>query len=279
MTDQRMPKRSRGRPRTTSPGAPTASAQALDRGLRLLGLLARERRVTLTEIALRAGMPPSTAHRLLTTMERHGVTEFDDRSQEWMVGIEAFRIGSTFLHRTNLVEAGRDAMRRLTESTGETSNLAVSDDGDVVFVSQVETHNPIRAFFRSGTRGHMHASGIGKALLAELERDEVERILRRKGLPEFTARTLSSPETLFSDLSETRSRGWALDDEERYAGMRCVAAPIFNAFGEAIAGISVSGPAIRFPDGTLPKFGAEVRGAAETVTRRIGGQAPRRETG
>lgn len=272
MSQSGAPKRSRGRPRSASPDAPAASAQALDRGLQLLRLLSRERRSTLTEIALSAGMPPSTAHRLLTTMQRHGVTEFDETTQEWLVGIEAFRIGSSFLYRTNLVEAGHEVMRRLTEDTGETSNLAIADDGEVVFVSQVETHNPIRAFFRSGTRSYMHASGIGKALLAELPREDIEQLLQRKGLPEFTSKTRTSAGELFADLDDIRERGWALDDEERYVGMRCVAAPIFNPFGEAIAGISVSGPTVRFPDRTVAELGAQVRRAAGEVTERIGGR-------
>lgn len=273
MTEQPGGKRSRGRPRAATGDAPTSSAQALDRGLHLLARLARERKATLTEIALSAGMPPSTAHRLLTTMQRHSVAEFDENTQEWMIGIEAFRIGSAFLERTNLVEASRDVMRRLTSETGETCNLAIEEAGDVVFVSQVETHNPIRAFYRSGTRGHMHASGIGKALLAELSRPEVEQILQRKGLPDFTERTLTRPDVLFADLEVARARGWALDDEERYLGMRCVASPIFNPFGEAVAGISVSGPSVRFNERTLPEFGAAVRRGAREITERIGGRA------
>ncbi len=273
MAQTGVQKRSRGRPRTASADAPAAAAQALDRGLQLLRLLARERRSTLTEIGLSAGMPPSTAHRLLTTMQRHGVTEFDETTQEWLVGIEAFRIGSSFLHRTNLVDAGRDVMRRLTEDTGETTNLAIADDGEVVFVSQVETHNPIRAFFRSGTRSFMHASGIGKALLAEMPRDEIEHLLQRKGLPEFTSKTRTTAAALFADLDAIRTRGWALDDEERYVGMRCVAAPIFNSFGEAAAGVSVSGPTVRFPDRIIAELGAKVRRAAAEVTEKIGGRS------
>lgn len=273
MTEQTPPRRSRGRPRGSGGDTPAAAAQALDRGLHLLARLARERQATLTEIALSAGMPPSTAHRLLTTMQRHAVTEFNEDTQEWMIGIEAFRIGSAFLERTNLIEAAREIMRRLTEETGETSNLAIADDGDVVFISQIEAHSPIRAFFRAGTRGHMHASGIGKALLAELPRASVEGILQHKGLPEFTAKTLTRPDGLFEDLDATRRRGWALDDEERHLGMRCVAAPIFNPYGEAVAGISVSGPTVRFTDRTTAEFGMAVRRAADAVTERIAGQS------
>ena len=94
-----------------------------------------------------------------------------------MIGVEAFRVGSGFLKRVNLIEASRKIMRNLMAQTGETSNLGITDDGDVVFVSQVETHNPIRAFFRPGTRSFMHASGAGKALMAQMSRPELETLL------------------------------------------------------------------------------------------------------
>jgi IclR family acetate operon transcriptional repressor len=267
-------KRPRGRPRKDPTDASSAPAQALDRGLQLLALLSTSGRGSLSEIALTAGMPPSTAHRLLTTMQRHGVVEFDEPSQDWMIGIEAFRIGSAFLKRTNLIEASRAAMRELMEVTGETANLGIADAGDVVFVSQVETHNPIRAFFRPGTRGHMHASGIGKALLADMPREAVEAILHKRGLPEFTPKSLTNPTALFEDLDATRLRKWAFDDEERYTGMRCIAAPIFNEHGEAIAGVSVSGPTVRLPDAQLAEIGAAVRNAAKEIMNQMGGMAP-----
>ena len=248
--------------------------QALDRGLTLLRVLAANDRATLTEIALSAGMVPSTAHRLLTTMQRHRITEFDDAMQHWMIGVEAFRIGSSFMRRTNLVEAGRGIMHDLMEASGETANMAVADSGDVVFISQVECNDPIRAFFRPGTRGRMHASGIGKALLAELSRDEVEAILARKGLPSFTPKTLTSPETLFADLEGTRVKGWSLDDEERTLGMRCLASAIFNEHREAVAGVSISGPSVRLPDTRLAELGALVREAAAAITEKVGGIPP-----
>jgi IclR family acetate operon transcriptional repressor len=144
----------------------------------------------------------------------------------------------------------------------------------VVFISQVETSDPIRAFFRPGTRGFMHASGIGKALLAEMSRPEVEGIMARKGLPVFTAKTLTSPELLFADLEATRRRGWSLDDEERTLGMRCLAAAIFNEHGEAVAGVSVSRPMVRQPESRLAELGARVRRAAAAITERVGGVLP-----
>ncbi|MGI9462415.1 MAG: HTH-type transcriptional regulator BhcR [Aestuariivirgaceae bacterium] len=271
MAEEITYKRSRGRPRSVSGDGQGATVLALDRGLMLLSALARNDRNTLTELALQVGMPPSTAHRLLVTLQKHGLVEFDEATQDWMVGVEAFRIGSSFVQRTNLVDAGRKVMRSLMEETGETANLAIADDGDVVFVNQIETHNPIRAFFGPGTRSPMHASGIGKALLAQMPRKDVEAVLQKKGLSGFTANTITSPDALFRDLEKTRERGWSFDDEERQPGMRCIAAPIFNAYGEAIAGISISGPSVRFPDHVIDELGPKVRRAAAEVTQLLGG--------
>lgn len=275
MQNQEIPKKRRGRPRNPvqEAGPGSGTVLALERGLVVLQALAREGYLSLTDLSLKIGVPTSTAHRILTTLEKHGFAVIDEDTNEWSVGIESFRVGNSYLERTNLIENSRKAMHDLMKATGETANLAIADGGDVVFISQVESHNPIRAFFRPGTRGHMHASGIGKALLASMLRRDVEKILHTKGCPEFTAKTLTTPTELFRDLETTRERGWALDDEERYDGMRCIASCVYNSYGEAVAGISVSGPTVRFPDHALQIIGPQVRDVAQQVTSLIGGKA------
>ncbi len=269
----KMPgKRPRGRPRKIISESTQGTVQALDRGLMLLETLAKEGSSSVTDIALTVGLPTSTAHRILSTLQKHQFVDYDSKTQLWSIGLEAFRVGSKYLDRTNLVEFSRRPMHELTDSTGETTNLAITDNGDVVFISQVETNNPIRAFFNPGTRGFMHASGIGKAILAHLSKPEIEKVLEKKGCPSFTANTLSSPGNLFDDLEKIMARGWSLDDEETYQGMRCVAAPIFNAHGEAFAGVSVSGPVVRFNDQVLPGIAEKVQQAAFEITRVTGGR-------
>lgn len=265
-------RKTRGRPRGAAGEA--GSVQTLERALSLLSLLSRSEKATLTELALRAGVPPSSAHRLLTTLQAARYVEFDEPTGDWSVGVEAFRAGAAFLRRTRVAEAGREAMRALVEQTGESANLAVPDGPEVVFVGQVETAQPVRAFFAPGMRAHMHASGIGKALLAAMGRAAAERLLLKSGLPEFTPKTLTSPQALFDDLEAIRARGWSLDDEERYLGMRCVAAPVWNHHGEAVAGVSISGPAARLSPEATAAFGPLVRRAAASITERIGGAPP-----
>ena len=263
-------RRPRGRPRSASAAAAPEPVKGLDTGLVVLRALAAEQRATLTNVALQADTTPSTAYRMLVTLQRHGFAEFDERLQEWAVGIEAFRVGAAFLARSGLVELARPAMQALMHDTHETANLGVADGTDVVFLAQVESRHPVRAFHEAGSRGHLHASGIGKCLLAQLDETAYAAFVDASGLPGFTPATRTDADALAADLATVRERGWGLDDEERHAGMRCVAAPVFDASGEAVAGVSISGPAARLPDDVLDGIGARVKAAADAIGKRLG---------
>lgn len=264
-------KRQRGRPRAFNGPSEANSVQSLDRALRILAIVAEGSGLSLSEISAQSGLAASTAYRMLTTLQNHGMVEFDTSDQLWSIGVETYRMGAAFLRRRKLVDRARVVMQELMERSGETANLGVAEDDCVVFVSQVETHQAIRAFFRPGTRSPFHASGIGKAVLAHLEPERVGTILRKAGLQRFTDRTLSDISALAHDLAVTKRRGWSVDDEERHPGMRCVASAIFNEFGEPIGGVSVSGPTVRVTPERLAEIGPLVRDAAAEVTRMIGG--------
>jgi IclR family acetate operon transcriptional repressor len=267
-------KRPRGRPPSVKAAQATSSVQSLDRALALLELIADEDGLTLTELAQRAGVPPSTAHRILSTLEARDYVHHEEERGLWLIGVKAFEVGSSFLRNRKLATTGRAIMRKLMDECGESVNLAIEDDGSIVFISQIESHHSIRAFHRPGSRGAVHASGVGKALLSTLSSVEVRRVLHKTGLEKFTDKTLVDPDKLFTELEATRMRGWAIDDEERTPGMRCIAAPIYNEHGEAFAGLSVSGPIVRISDERIGELGPMVKRAAEEITQSIGGHPP-----
>ncbi len=271
-----VPKRTRGRPRAFNPDPEAGVVQWLDRALAILKVLASGEGMSLTELAEASGQAPATVYRALQTFAGHGMAEQDPATQLWAVGPEAFRIGAAFLTRTSLVEQSRPVLRELMAEADETANLGIADGAEVVFLSQVETQQPIRAFFRLGARGPIHASGIGKALLAFGPEARLARLLRAGPLGAFTPRTLVEPAALRADLAAARERGWAIDDEERTEGMRCIAAPIFNEHREAVAGVSVSGPTLRVTPARADALGEAVRRAADRITAAVGGDAPRR---
>jgi IclR family acetate operon transcriptional repressor len=271
---ENIEKRKRGRPRAFNQPAEPNAVQSLDRALRILAIVAQADGLSLSEVAERSGLAASTAYRMLTTLANHGMVEFAEAEQLWSIGVEAYRIGSAFLRSRRLVDRARTVMQGLMEKTGETANLGVAEEDCVVFVSQVETHQAIRAFFRPGTRSPFHASGIGKAILAYLPPNRTESIVQKTGLEVFTANTLSHRAMLAADLAHIRARGWSVDDEERYPGMRCVAAAIFNEFAEPVGGVSISGPTVRVTADRLATLGPDVREAAAAITRMIGGVSP-----
>ncbi|MPZ10097.1 MAG: helix-turn-helix domain-containing protein [Kiloniellaceae bacterium] len=249
--------------------------QSLDRALSILERLADADGMTLTDLAQSVGLAPSTTHRLLTTLQQRRFAGFDEDYGVWVIGVAAFNVGNAFLRNRRIVSLGRPVMRRLMEDVGETVNLAVEDKDELVYVTQFESHAPMRAFFRPGRRAPMHASAVGKAMLAERDEATLIDYLHKKGMPRFTEKTIVDPTTLRRELARVRERGWAVDDEEHTVGMRCVAATIHNEHGEVIAGVSLSGPSVRVTETRLGELGARVVQAANEITEQIGGSVPR----
>ncbi|NOD34551.1 MULTISPECIES: IclR family transcriptional regulator [unclassified Ruegeria] len=265
-------KKPRGRPKSLFKESSAGTLQSLDRALETLTTLATLERCTLSDLSRETGVPTATTHRILTTLSNRGYVSFDEQRQEWMIGIEAYRTGASYLNRNSVVEIGRPILRRLMRDSGETANMAMPDGSHVVFVNQIETSNPIRAFFPPGARTPMYASGTGKALLAELSQDALGRLTSDLTFEPYTDRTHRSTASLFEDLTLIRQRGWSFDDEERYEGMSCTGAAIQNQFGVACAGISVSGPTARINKANAAYFGEMVLEAAHEITLAIGGQ-------
>ena len=264
-----QPSRRRGRPRSGADSAGTI--QSLERALDILDMLAGQSGLTLSEVADQTQQSPSTVHRVLHTLASRGMVESDPATQSWQIGPAAFRLGSAFMRRSGIVERARPVLRALMEHSGETANLGILNGDSVLFISQAETQETIRAFFPPGTRSPLHASGIGKALLAFGRPQTLAQTLAQAPLQRFTEKTLTQPQEMQDDVARIRARGFAFDDEERTRGMRCIAAPVFDLTGEAVAGISVSGPTHRIGSEHVKTLGAIVAAAAADLTQKMGG--------
>lgn len=265
------PRRARGRPRGWDDKTDQNTIKSLDRAMEVLDYVSQHQGKALSELATEMDQSPATLYRVLVTLETRGLVEFDPEEQAWHIGPQAFIIGARFLRRTTLVERARPILRRLMEATGETANLGVETSGQVLFVSQVETHASIRAFFPPGTLSQMHASGIGKALMAEMDDARLARLLQGQTLTAYTEHSITDADILRSELARTRARGYSIDGEEKNIGMRCIAAPVFDFNNEPVAGISVSGPTSRVGTGDIDRLSAAVMQAATDLTTAIGG--------
>jgi IclR family acetate operon transcriptional repressor len=280
MTQEKMGKqerhRARGRPRGWDDKTAQNTIKSLDRAMEVFEFLSEAQGKTLSTLASQMGQSPATVYRILVTLEGRGLVEFDADEQVWHIGARAFVIGARFLRRSSLVDRARPILRKLMEQTGETANLGTERNGFVLFLGQVETHASIRAFFPPGTLSPMHASGIGKALLAYMDDDRLARLITGTGrsapvLESFTEHTITDADALRADLAETRRRGYAIDGEEKNLGMRCIAAPVFDMTQEAVAGISVSGPTSRVGKDQMAFLSNAVMQAASELSQSIGG--------
>jgi IclR family acetate operon transcriptional repressor len=264
----------RGRPaQRTDAGNP--QVQSLDRALALLEAIAgHDQGIALTDLAQAARLAPSTAHRLLKSMQARDFVRQDAERGLWFIGARAFMVGNAFARSRDIAGLARPVMWPLMEKVGESVNLAVLDNDEPVYLSQVECRQMMRAHALPGARPPIHCSGVGKALLAYLPGDRVAAVLSRRLLRRYTDKTITDAASFARKLQEVRTRGFAVDDEEQSLGMRCVAAAVFDENGDAVAALSVTGPTARISDAKLAEIGQAVREAADDLSARIGGQRP-----
>jgi IclR family acetate operon transcriptional repressor len=225
---------------------------------------------TLTDLAEQVGLPPSTAHRLLTTLEQERFVRFDPDGRLWSIGVQAFVTGSTFIKTRSLVGLARPHMRQLMEDAGETVYLAVEDDGMAVYLAQVESRQMMRAFARPGSRVPLHCSAVGKAILSSVSDRTLSRILQQHGMPRLTVKTITSPALLRAALQTVRAGGHAIDDEEHAVGLRCIAAPIVDETGDVVAAVSASGPMARIVDDRVGPLAQMVIRTARAISADMG---------
>jgi len=259
----------------SKPGLPTGQVQSLTRGLSILEALASgEGGLTLTDLAHRVQLAPSTAHRLLATLEKMGYVYQAGDLGLWYVGLQAFTVGTTFLANRDFVAQSHAYMHRLMEQAGETANLAILDGTEAVFIAQVQCHEMMRTLVRLGSRVPLHASGVGKAIFAALPDPQIDAILKVKGLPRITENTIVATETMWAALRVIRQRGYSFDDEEHARSTRCVGAAIYDEHAEPLGAISIAGPSSRLADERIRHLGPIVAHVAEELTRRVGGRWP-----
>ncbi|SOH95222.1 transcriptional regulator, IclR family [Monaibacterium marinum] len=253
----------------------TGQVRAVLRAMTLLReIAASDGGLTLTSAAAKAGLPASTTHRLLTTMEGERFVRYDMNAGMWQIGVNAFVTGAAFVRTRNLTGLARPFLRRLVDSTGETANIFVESGGQVVCLDQMESRHAMRAMTQVGARLPMHASGSGKALLSMMSRERREGLLDTLDLPALTAATITDRATLDQALTDARHLGYATDYGEHFDGLGCAAAVIFGETGDPIAAVSVSGPQSRLVEGRMSELGQYVRKIALEITNEYGGRAP-----
>ena len=241
-----------------------------DRAIDVLLLFNEDQPVlTAEEVSARLGMPRSTTYRYLQSLRSYGLVEENDSSGGFRLGPAIFRLASVARQGLGLLEIALPIMRELVTQTGETALLTRRTDSHVVCIERVESTQRVRLSYERGHVLPLHAGASAKVLLAFLEPDEIEAILSTVKLPRYTERTMTDPDTLRQQLEVIRARGYAMSEGEVDAGVRGIAAPIFDAKKRITAGLSLAGPAFRIDDSILPGIIQAVQDAARRISQRL----------
>ena len=215
--------------------------QSVERAFDLLEVLATAGgELSLSEIAATTELPLPTIHRLLRTLVGRGhVRQLPSR--RYALGPPLIHLGTSA--SVMLSDWARPYLSELVDGLGETANLSMLDGDRATYVAQVPSRHTMRMFTEVGRRVHLHSTGAGKALLAQLDDERITDILRRTGMPPNTAHTITDLSAMLAEIERIRADGYAVDDEEQEVGVNCVAVAVVGA--PTPTAISVSGPTAR----------------------------------
>jgi|ERR1700680_2945190 len=248
--------------------------QVVDRALAALDVLAkRSSECSLVELCRELDLHRSTVHRLMMVLEQHRLVDKNPETGRYRLGLKLFELGSKAIASLDPRRHARPYLDRLQRELGETVFFCILDDGQVFYLDKVESQQSIRTACTVGSRAPAYCTAVGKAMLAELPDAEVNDIVRRWGLKAITAKTITTAAALRTELKAIRSRGYAIDNEEKEEGLRCIGAPVRGHSGKLLSAISVSGPAFRITKERIPEIGQVVMRVANDLSVEFGYQA------
>ncbi|UCG04994.1 MAG: IclR family transcriptional regulator [Desulfobacterales bacterium] len=251
--------------------------QTIERVSTIFDVMAQSSRgISLKELSAKAGLPKGTAHRLLTSLAYFGYVRQASESKNYYLGFKLVELGNRLLDHLDLRAQARPFLISLCKRTKETVHLVILDQNEALYVDKVvsdEIPGGLQMVSRIGSRVPAHCSSVGKVFLAQFSEQELERLIKEKGLKKRTENTITNPEKLKHHLEVIYRQGYAVDDEENEKGIRCVGAPVFNQKRKVIAAISISGPTVRITKKIIQEtLKNEVIKTALNISREFGYQ-------
>ncbi|TFD51120.1 IclR family transcriptional regulator [Cryobacterium sp. Hh7] len=240
-----------------------SGVQSVERVFELLELItAAGGQVMLSELAASTELPLPTIHRLLRTLVAKGyIRQLANR--RYALGPGLIRLGTAASKQLGALAGAQ--LQALVDQLGETANMAVLDADMALYIAQAPSKHSMRMFTEVGRRAHTHATGVGKAILAQLSDDAVRAIVARAGMPTPTTMSIGSVNDLLADLARIRERGYSIDDGEQEIGVRCFAMAVPDA--PTPTAVSVSGPVSRVDDAFAELAIPALRAAVESISQ------------
>lgn len=234
---------------TPSPSQPRPVKTA-QTALAIVEYLKQSDGATTTSVADHLDMARSTAHRHLQTLHEEGWVTRSDPDGTYQVSLNVFHVGASVREEHPVYQYSKERVEELADRTGEKAWCIVEEGGRGIHLYGA-SNSPVTTYARVGTRTHLHQHAAGKSILAFRPREEVRAILDEHGLPAITDETLTTADSLFEELDEIESRGFAVNREESFHGLHAVGVPVCDDSGYALGALSISGPAHRLKGDVL----------------------------
>jgi IclR family KDG regulon transcriptional repressor len=240
------------------------------RAVKILDVLSSEGEKSVTEISTTLSFPKSSVHEITSTLLATGILEKDSDRNKYSLGLKLFELGKQAQANLEISKVAIPSLRSLHEQFDETVHLTVLDRKEVLYIECFESTKQLRTYSVIGIRAPLHCTAVGKAILAYLDDEEVEEIIRSMGLPRFTQNTITDRVRLNAEVRKIRDSGFATDEMEHEEGVCCVGAPVRNHTGQVVASISVSGPSQRITPVRIEEIAPLVMERAAEISRRLG---------
>lgn len=207
-----------------------------------------------TEISRGLSYGVSSTYHILNTLKECNIIEQDQRTKKFKLGLKLWQLGMLAYEHNPISVTLRPYLRKLKDITGETANLTVMDNYQIVYIAQEESDKLVKMFTKTGATAPLHCTGAGKIFLAYKDEKVRDAIIDKLELTKFTENTIVDREELIKELEEIRKNGYGFDNEEKEIGVSCIGAPILDINDEPIACITISGPTSRFTEEMKEKW-------------------------
>ena len=225
---------------------------------------------TLREMAQFMKLDRSTTYRILLSLEKCGLVEKDEKAGAYSLGLGAFEIGSAYQRRADFVPIAKPFMEELALKAQETVNLAVLSETEILYLDKVDSPRSVGVMSKIGQRNPVYCTSLGKSLLAFQSEEDQARIIGEIEFRPLTPHTITSQKDFLKEMKQIRLQGYALDRREIEEDVECIAAPIRNHIGHAVAAISISGPQKKIQTPREKEYVGWVTEAAERISSRLG---------
>jgi DNA-binding IclR family transcriptional regulator len=253
---------------------------AVERALGMLEAVAQEPDgLSNAEISRKLQIPKSSASYILRTLEKQNYLNRDGQSGKYRVGLKILSLSRGALSGIDVREVALPIMRHLVDKTNLTCHLAILDGPEAVYIEKVEPTGFIRMDTWVGRRMRVHATSVGKALVAHISQERLEKMIAERAMEKRTPKTITTLPRLLKELEKVRTLGYAVDDEENNLGARCLGAPVFNQQGGIEASLGLSGTINQVNSHSMPRILEALKDAARHISMQLGYRAPRRTGG